>query len=365
VTEPLDAADGVHVVVGGRRLVSFAGCDYLGLARRREVVAAATKSLARCGLGAGASRTTTGTWRAHLDLEHALARWLRTQDCVLLPSGWVAATALAVTLAPECDVALLDGGAHPALREAARLTGLPVLEFAHFDASDAARLAKSGRLLVLTDAVDVARGEIAPLAALGRLARRSRGHAIADDAHGFGVLGPSGRGAAAAAGARVHTVGSLSKALGAHGGFVAGTRSLCARVRCGFAGYAGGTPIPPSTAAAAAVAVRLAARGAALRSKLRANSAHLRRRFRACGLAVPGAGTPWFSVSGLPPARLAAIALDLRRRGFLVPHIRYFGAPEGGLLKIAVTAAHEASQVEALSDALESALGRTGPRVRR
>lgn len=368
MTEPLQAADGVHVVVGGRRLVSFAGCDYLGLARNPAVVAAAVRELELCGLGAGASRTTTGTWQLHLDLERALARWLGTQDCVLLPSGWVAGTALAVTLAPGCDVVLLDGGAHPALREAARLTGLPVAEYAHFDARGAARSAAGRRALVLTDAVDVFRGTLAPLAALGRAASQSGGFVIADDAHGVGVLGPRGRGAAAALradGKRVLTVGSLSKAIGAHGGFVAAPRGVCARVRAEFAGYAGGTPIPPSTAAAAAVAVRRASRDESLRRRLRANAAVLRRRFAALGLAAPRPGLPWFAVAGLPASRLAAVERALRRDGYLVPHLRYFGAPDGGFLKIALSAAHEPAQVEALGDALARALRRKGPRVRR
>ena len=367
----LDAAEGVHVVLGGRRLVSFAGCDYLGLARREEVLAAAETALRRCGLGAGASRTTTGTWRAHLDLERALARWLRTEDCVLLPSGWVAAGALAVALAPACDFALVDGGAHPALRQAAALTGLPVRVFAHLDARDAGRLAARRRPLVLTDAVDVRRGAPAPLAALRRVAVRTGGYLIVDDAHGLGVLGPGGRGAAAAAkagGPRVVTAGSLSKAIGAHGGFVAASRKVCAQVRTRFDGYAGGTPIPPSTAAAAAVAVRLAARGDSLRRRLRANATILRRRFALLGLAAPQPGLPWFAVSGLPASRLAAVARSLRRDGFLVPHLHYFGAPAGGFLRIALSAAHEPSQVEALGDALARALARgarKGPRVRR
>jgi 8-amino-7-oxononanoate synthase len=368
VTEPLEAADGVHVVVGGRSLVSFAGCDYLGLARHPEVVCAAADALSRCGLGAGASRTTTGTWQAHLDLERALARWLRTQDCVLLPSGWVAATALAAPLARQCDVALVDRGAHPALHEAARLSGLPVAGFAHFDARDARRAAGSRRPLVLTDSVDVACGTLAPLAALGRMAAQTGGFVVVDDAHGVGVLGPRGRGAAAAAGARptrVLTVGSLSKALGAHGGFVAGPRGLCDRVRALFTGYAGATPIPPSTAAAAAVAVRLASRDDSLRRRLRANAAALRRRFAALGLAAPLAGLPWFAVAGPPKSRLAAAERSLRGAGFLVPHLHYFGAPEGGFLKIALSAAHEPAHVEALGGALARALGPRGPRVRR
>jgi 8-amino-7-oxononanoate synthase len=367
---PIEAADGVHVTVAGRRLVSFAGCDSLGLARHPAVVDAARRSLAACGLGAAASRTTTGTWTPHLDLERALAAWMGDDDCVLLASGWVAGTALAAALAPETDVVLLDAGAHPALRDAATLTGLPVREFAHFDARGASRAVHGGRPLVLTDAVDVTRGALAPLAALRRLVERTKGHLVADDAHGVGVLGDRGRGAAAAAralGPRVHVAGSLSKALGAHGGFVTGPRALCDDIRTRFTGYSGGTPIPPSTAAAAAVAVRLASEGDDLRRRLRANAALLRRRFVAMGLATPRAGLPWFSVAGRPARELKSAETALRRAGFLVPYLRYFGAPPEGFLKIAVTAAHETAHVEGLADALATQIGRgsSGPRVPR
>jgi 7-keto-8-aminopelargonate synthetase-like enzyme len=367
---PIEAAEGAHVVVGGRRLLSFAGCDSLGLARRPEVIDAARRSLATCGLGAAASRTTTGTWTAHVDLERALAAWMRAEDCVLLPSGWVAATAFAAALAPAAGFVLLDAGAHPALRDAARLTGLPVREFAHFDAASAARAAHGGRPLVLTEGADVTRGTLAPLAALRRVADLAGGRLVVDDAHGVGVLGAHGRGAAEALraeGPRVHVAGSLSKALGAHGGFVTGTRRLCDEVRVRFAGYAGGTPIPPSTAAAALAAVRLASDDDGLRRRLRANAASLRRRFVEMRLAPPRAGLPWFSVAGRSARELRAASAALRREGFLVPYLRYFGAPPEGFLKIAVSAAHEKEQIDALAAALRrhAVRGRSGPRVPR
>ncbi len=277
----IDSADGVHVVVQGRRSVSFAGCDSLGLARHPDVVAAAARELAACGLGASASRTTTGTWTSHRRLERALAEWMQTEDAVLLPAGYMAASALSTALARDADLVLLDDAAHPALRDAATFTGLPVREYGHFDAAAATRSAHGARPLVLTDAVDVTAGRTAPLAALSRLVHAARGRLVVDDAHGIGVLGPRGRGTAAAqraTGDRVHVAGSLSKALGAHGGFVAGTKTICDDVRSRFAAYAGATPIPPSTAAAAHVAVQIASRDEALRVPLRANAARLRRR---------------------------------------------------------------------------------------
>jgi 7-keto-8-aminopelargonate synthetase-like enzyme len=351
----IEAADGPSVVVGGRRLVSFAGCDYLGLARDPAVVAAAQEALRRCGVGAGASRTTTGTWTAHLELERSFADWMDADDAVLLPSGYVAAAALAVALAPRCDVVLLDAGAHPSLHDAATLTRLPVVEYARFDAAAARRSARGRRPLLITDAVHVPSGRLAPLRALRDVVDRAGGRLIVDDAHGVGVLGLRGRGAVealAAGGPRVHVAGSLSKALGAHGGFVVGTRALCDDVRTRFAAYAGATPIPPATAAAACAALHLAAAVDSPRRRLRANAALLRRRFVAMGLATPRAGTPWFAVAGRPPRELKTIERSLLRAGFLVPYLRYFGAPAEGFLKIAVTAAHRREHVEALADAL-------------
>jgi 8-amino-7-oxononanoate synthase len=366
----IESADGVHVVVGGRRLVSFAGCDYLGLARRAEVVEAAHAALARCGIGAGASRTTTGTWTPHVELERALAAWMATEDAVALPSGWVAGAALAAALARAADFVLLDAGAHPALRDAATLTGLPIRKFPHFDAACAAKAARGGRPLHLVDGVDVVAGSPAPLRALERIVERADGRLVVDDAHGVGVLGRQGRGTADARGARgprVHVAGSLSKALGAHGGFVVGTRATCDAVRARFTGYAGGTPIPPSTAAAATAAVRLASTDETLRRRLRANAALLRKRFLSMRLPPPRPGLPWFAVSGRPARELKSAEIVLRRAGFLVPYLRYFGAPPEGFLKIALTAAHDADHVEALAEALVAQIGRgaSGPRVRR
>jgi len=366
VSIELEAGEGPFVRIRGRRVLSFAGCDYLGLARRPDVIAVARSALERCGVGAAASRTTTGTWTPHVGLERALASWMDAEDAVLLPSGFLSSAALAVALAPTADVALLDAGAHPSLRDAATLSRLPVVEFPRFDVRAAARAARGRRPLVLTDSIHVATGAIAPLSALRALVDRTRGRLVVDDAHGIGVLGARGRGAVerlGAAGERVHVAGSLSKALGAHGGFVVGTRRLCADVRSRFAAYAGGTPIPPAVAAAAEAAVRLASTDASPRRRLRANAARLRRRFVAMGLATPPAGVPWFAVADRPRPELKAMATSLLRAGFLVPHLTYFGAPEGGFLKIAVTAAHTTEQIDALADQIARGAGPS--RVRR
>lgn len=368
----IDSADGVHVECGGRILVSFAGCDLLGLARHPDVVAAAHRALDAYGASASASRTTTGTLAIHRVLERTLAVFFGAKDAVALPAGWLAAQALVRTVAKNADAVLLDDAAHPAVADAAALSGLPVRRYAHFDAAAARRAAKgAGRVLLLTDGVDVARGAVAPLARLAAVAKEARGHLVVDDSHGAGLIGRGGLGSVAHAGAaapHVHTVGSLSKAFGSQGGFVTGTRRLCDAVRRAAAAYSGATPLAPAAAAAATHAVFLASAENDDPARLAARRAlvsRMRKHFRRLGLATPAPGLPWFAVTGRPEATLARASQRLAEAGFLVPHLHYFGGPPEGMLKIAVSATHTAEQIDALGAALATALvvgGRRGAR---
>jgi 7-keto-8-aminopelargonate synthetase-like enzyme len=360
VTRAITSVAGAEVVLGARKAVSFGGCDYLGLAKHDEVIAAAHAGLDFLGASASASRTTTGTMDVHVELERTLAAYFGTADAIHLPAGWLAGQALARALAPQCDAVLIDELAHPALADAAALTDLPVRLYAHFDAAAARRAAGRDRVLVLTDGTDVALGALAPLRALAALVRRNRGHLVVDDAHGVGVLGRRGRGAveATSAGrpndARVHVVGSLSKALGGQGGFVVGSVATVGLVRERAAVVAGATPLAPSAAAAAECALRMAA-DPLHRVLLFRNAARMRRHFVRLGFAPPRDRTPWFAVgAGRPERVLARAARTLLARGFLVPHVRYFGGPPGGYLKVTVTSLHTPAQIDALARHLAS-----------
>ncbi len=359
---PLEAIEGVHATHGGRRVLSFAGCDSLGLARHPEVVGAAREALARYGVGAGASRVTTGTARPHVELEAALARFLGAEAALVLPAGWLADAAAATALAPDCDGVLIDDRAHPSLEAAARLADRPVHRFAHFDAEDADRVRAAAGLrapLVLTDAVDLASGALAPLAALQRIAAGSGGWLLVDDAHAVGVLGERGRGAleeARVTTERVVATTVLSKALGTHGGCVSGTADLVARVRRQAPVFASATPLPPAVAAAGAAAVRLAEGGDSLRARLRERARRLRARWTLLGLAPPRDAVPWFSITGRAEGDLRALSLRLLEAGILAPHVLYAGGPPGGFVRASVCALHEPGHVDALADALARCL---------
>lgn len=350
---PIEHVQGASVVIGGRRLVSFGGCDYLGLAKHDDVVAAAHAGLDFFGASASASRTTIGTMEPHVVLERTLADYFGTRAAIHFAAGWLAPQAAARALAPECDAVLLDGGVHPALDDAATLTGLPVRRFRHLDAADARRLAGKDRILVLTD------GTPRPLRALAALVERNRGHLVVDDAHGVGVLGPLGRGAlelTGVSGRRVHLTGSLSKAFGSAGGFVVGSPAFIDKVRARAAVVAGATPLSPAAATAAECALQLAA-GVELRVLLWRNVARLRRHLKGLGIRLPRERTPWFALgAALPPSAVATWSRALDARGFLVPSVTYYGDPPGTYLKVTVTALHTAAEIDALAAALSESM---------
>ncbi|MCB9915270.1 MAG: pyridoxal phosphate-dependent aminotransferase family protein [Planctomycetes bacterium] len=277
---PATAASATRLVRGGRTLLSFAGTGYLGLAHHPAVLDAAREALARCGLSAGAARGTTGTFDEHEALEEELARFLGVEAVALAPDGWLADAAALEALAPEVDALLLDVDAHAALRAAARLVDLPRHDYAPHALDEArAWLDARGahRPALLCDGVHPMAQRVAELPLLLELVG-SRGALVVDDSHGLGVLGAHGRGtveAFALRDARLVVTGSLAKALGAGGGFVAGDAELVARVRTSSAAYNTTTPVPPAVAAGARAALRVLADDPARLERLRANARRL------------------------------------------------------------------------------------------
>jgi len=359
LTSSLEGATGPLVTIGGRELISFAGCDSLGLARHPEVVEAAREALGRCGVSASASRTTTGTWVEHERLEETLATYMGTEDAVVFASGWLACQSLVRTLAVGSHAVLVDERAHPGVRDAVRLAERDVTTYARFDAADAARALDAlvgAKPLVVTCTVDLAAGALAPLHGLAAAAADVAGSLVVDDAHGVGVLGTSGRGAAEHCGATsdsVFVAGTLSKAFGAQGGFVAGTRELCRSVRASAPAYAGATGLPPAIAAAATRAVELAADGS-LRAQLLERCQDASARFAALGLPVPPEPVPWMAVHATTETELRRIEERLLDAGLLIPYVRYHGAPEQGYLRVAINAAHTPDHIAVLADVLAS-----------
>ncbi len=254
--------DGVWVVRRGRRLMSFSCNDYLNLTRHPRVVAAAMAALQRYGVGSGASRLVTGNHPLFAELEARLARLKGTEAACVFSSGYQANTGIIPALAGSDDLVLVDELAHSCLWAGARMTGGTVLGFRHNDVGHAEELlaAQRGRhrhAVVATDGVFSMDGDLAPVPALSALARRHDAWLMTDDAHGIGVVG-AGRGSSFVDGAKADVplqMGTLSKAIGGHGGYLCASAPVIDLVRMRARTFVYSTGLPPAMVAAAIAAL--------------------------------------------------------------------------------------------------------------
>jgi len=355
VFEPISAT---RVRLDGRELVTFAGCDYLGLAHDRRVVEALRGGADRCGISAGASRSTTGTCSAHERLEAELARLIGTEACALTPDGFLANLAAAEAIGPAH--ALADADAHPTLVES---FGADVRRYPHLDAGAAAKLAEElrvdgGRLALCTDGVFAATGDVAPLDRLVAILRGPDDLLLADDCHGTGVLGVGGSGTPAhfgLDGTRLAVTTTLAKALGCAGGVVGGASAIIERVRRTTA-YVCTTPIAPAMAEAALEALRIIGQEPDRLDRLHDNERRMRSALHSVGIDTGGSPTPIFCFTMGTPDSMRRIERDLLRAGFLAPLVEYPGSPAGGCFRLIVTSEHEPGQIDALAACLDRSL---------
>jgi 8-amino-7-oxononanoate synthase len=344
---PLDGRLPEVVLPDGRTVVSFASNDYLGLSGHPDVAAAATAALARWGTGAGASRLVVGDRPVHHELEDELAAWKGTEAAALLPTGYQANLAVLTALADSPDVLVVsDELNHASIIDGARLARGRVAVARHGDVDHVATLlaGHDGPALVVTDAVFSMDGDEAPVDALVATCAAHGALLVLDEAHA--VLGPAADvGAAAAAGCTVVRVGTLSKALGAVGGFVAAPRQVVDLLVNVARPLIFTTAPAPADAAAALAALRVVRgpEGAALLTRLREH----------VELVAPGHPSPIVPVVLGDEAAALAAAAALLDAGLLVPAIRPpTVAPGTSRLRVALSAAHTVEQVERLAKAL-------------
>ena len=357
---PISGPDRSHATLGDQPVTSFCSNDYLGLANHPALAAAATAAIQRSGFGASASRLISGDFPEHRDLETALARFLATDAALLFPTGYQANLGAITALAGRGDLILSDEANHASLIDGCRLSRAEVVVYSHADlpaAATALAAASSSsyrRRFLVTESLFSMDGDVAPLAGLAALARDHDTALIVDEAHALGVLGPGGRGLCADAGVVPDVlIGTLGKAFGAHGGFVAGARELRATLVNRARTFIFTTAAPPPVVAAAHAALRLAAgaEGDARRRSLRERIDQL-----AAALPSPPAHRPTGPIVpvilGSDAAALAA-SNHLRQRAFFVQAIRPpTVAPGTSRLRITLSAAHPPDAVAALAAAL-------------
>ena len=342
----------------GDRL-TFCSNDYLGLANHPALAEALAQGARRWGAGAGASHLLAGHTAAHHALEDELAETVGRPRALLFSTGYMANVGVLTALLDHQAAAFSDALNHASLIDGLRQSRAQVRVYRHGDVADlAAQLESSaGKRLIVTDGVFSMDGDIAPLAELAGLAARSGAWLMVDDAHGFGVLGPHGAGSVAQAGLGVDDVpvlmGTLGKALGGFGAFVAGSEALIETLIQHARSYIYTTAMPPALAEAMRTALRLMRAESWRRDRLAALIGRFRAGAAALRLPVLDSATPIQPLLAGSSERALAWSAQLERHGILVPAVRPPTVPEGtARLRIVLSAAHEAADVDRLLDAL-------------
>ena len=355
----LESAQGTGVEVDGRHFLSFASNDYLGLAADPRLVEALIDGARHYGVGAGASHLIVGHHRAHHALEERLAAFTGFARALLFGSGYAANLAIVSLLARNGAELFADRLNHASLNDAMRLSRARFHRYAHLDLAALSRLLEASsavRRVVLTDSVFSMDGDLAPLDHLARLCERHGAWLVVDDAHGFGVLGPQGRGAAAHFGLdaeRTVYMGTLGKAAGVSGAFVAAPAAVIDSLIQQARPYVYSTASPPALAHALLRSIELIETEQWRRDHLDRLIARLKDRL---------AGLRWPLLASLTaiqplmvgdPRAATTLAAQLSAQGILVPAIRPPTVPAGSArLRISLSAAHRPEEVDELAAAL-------------
>ena len=389
----------VATIVDGRQLIDFSSNDYLGLARHPAVAAAMSECAARCGSGSGASHLVTGHGAEHTRLEEELAAFTGRERALLFSTGYMANLAVIATLAERGESVLLDRLSHASLIDGALLSGARFKRYAHADVAAAeSALAANGEnvAVVATDGVFSMDGDLGPLDALARASRAQDAWLVVDDAHGLGVIGATGRGTVEHFGLSADAVpvlvGTLGKAFGSFGAFVAGSRDLIELLMQKARSYIYTTALPQPVAAASRKALEIAQRETWRRERVLALTARFHEGAEQMGVALMGAGADLRATARTATGALAhagsgasaqaglragATALPLTpiqpvlvgtadaalraqrtlfTAGFCVVAIRPPTVPSGSArLRVTLSASHTEDQVDGLIEALSRA----------
>ncbi|HEV2208170.1 MAG TPA: 8-amino-7-oxononanoate synthase [Verrucomicrobiae bacterium] len=358
----IDSPPGRLLQTGTQILLNFASNDYLGLANEPALKEAAKKAVERYGAGAGASRLITGSVTPQSELEEALTQFKGTEAALSFGSGYAAAQGAIVALISKQDLVIVDRLVHACIVDATRLSGATLRVFAHNDVADLEHVlekaqtkrAGTGNTLIITESVFSMDGDHAPLRELVLLKERYGAWLMVDEAHATGLYGPHRRGLAEELGVADHIevqMGTLSKALGAAGGYICGSRALVDLLINRARPFIFSTAPVPAAAAAATAGIRFvqSVAGEERRKRLWTRARELSQ------------------LIGFSEDRLSAIrplvvgderrameqAAALRARGFLVPAIRFPAVAHGSArLRLTLSASHTAEDVQLLAQTL-------------
>jgi len=362
--QSIESSPGAVVKLAARRLINFASNDYLGLAGDDRLIQAAMAATKEFGTGATGSRLLSGHRDLHQQLELAIANLKKTEDALVFSSGYLANLGAIVSVVGKRDLILSDKYNHSSLKNGAALSGATALEYSHCNLEDlTAKLeqnrARYRKCLIITDSVFSMDGDLCPLPQLLALAGKFNCMVLVDEAHATGVFGVSGAGCAehfGCTGTPLIQVGTLSKALGSLGGYVAGSAALIDFLRNRAPTWIYTTALTPADAAAALEAVRIVQQEPERRVRLRQNI----ETFKYCAitnhqLPISNSLSPIFSLPLKDAASALTVGSKLKERGIFAPAIR---PPTVSVsrIRISLMATHELAHLQQLVEALQEVL---------
>jgi 8-amino-7-oxononanoate synthase len=359
----MESAPGAETVFDGRRYLYFGGTGYFGLHGHPAVIRAGLRAFPRYGVHSATSRAGFGDNPVLLEVEKRLREFFREEDAVYFGSGYLGSLLLGQALADRYDAVFVDESAHFCVMDAVSTFGKPVIRFRHRDPDELKRKIKKKlrpghRPFLLTDGVFPVFGRIAPVPEYAAIISSYDGLIGLDDAHGVGVLGAAGRGTIehfGLEGPLFHYCGTLSKAFGGYGGFVAGKRRFIGRIRADGGALIGSTPTPTPVAAATAKGIEILAKRPEMRDRLRRNVAAVKTGMRALGIEAEDSPVPIVAWSMNSEKEMRRLQKRLLEVGIAIPYLKYVGAPSSGVLRVSVFSTHTMAQIRRLLDGLARA----------
>ena len=354
---------GASATIDGKKAALFCGNDYLGLSQHPKLAGAARRVLDEHGVGAGSARLISGTTKWHDALEKRIAQFLGKEHALLFSSGYLANLGALSALCQPDDLIVLDKLCHASLIDAARLARITVRVYPHKNLDYLEKIlkgAKGKRAWIVTDSIFSMDGDLAPLCELVEIKNRYGAHLVIDEAHGTGVFGAHGRGVGEELGVSqeidVHS-GTLSKAIGAFGGFVVGRGKLVEYLINHARTFIFETALPPAICAAAIEGFDLIEEDPGLRKRLWENVRRLRAGLKEVGAPILESESPIIPIVFGDEKRTLNSAEFLLREGFLIPAVRYPTVSKGkARLRVTVSAIHSNDEIDRLIAAFKRLL---------
>jgi glycine C-acetyltransferase len=358
----------------GRKVINLASNNYLGLCNHPKLEEAAIQAIREHGVGSGAVRTIAGTMRIHMELEEKIARFKNVEACVVFQSGFTANAGTVGSILGKEDFILSDELNHASIIDGARLSRAKIKVFRHKDVQHCEELLQEienepGKKLIITDGVFSMDGDIGPVDQLAALAERYNAIMMVDDAHASGVLGRNGRGSVDHF--NVHgkvdvQVGTLSKAIGALGGYVCGSRDLIDFLYHRARPFLFSTSHPPSVAATCIAAFDILEKEPERIERLWSNTAYFKQQLEAAGFDIGGRSTPASETPIIPiilgeGRRAMEFSRELFTQGLMATGIAFPTVPEGkARVRIIMTSEHTREQLNRALEILSTTAKKMG-----